>query len=435
MSDTVIKVEKLSKEYRLGTINHGFLFRDLQSWWARRRGKEDPNSLITTYQQHLVSDDNSRLSGGRFLALDDLTFEVRQGDALGIIGRNGAGKSTLLKIISKVTSPTSGVVKIRGRVASLLEVGTGFHPELTGRENIYLNGAISGMNKKEIKNKFDEIVAFSGVEKFIDSPVKRYSSGMYVRLAFAVAAHLGPEILIVDEVLAVGDIQFQKQCLGKMDDISKGGRTVVFVSHSLQTIASLCRECILLDQGKIKKRGLPSEVILEYLGEGGSSCADFTKLGRTVGDNFVQLVMGIVQDADNEVITEIDIREPLKISMHFTVKQDTSIRYIPNFHFTVPGGTYAFVSSPSSISELSSGNYIATCNIPGNFLNEGTYYVGLAITSYEPGMTIHFFEPNVLTFSIRDPMENCVGRYGFGYANVMPGIVRPNLDWDVRKSG
>lgn len=260
MSDIVIKTEHLSKQYRLGTINHGMLYKDIQSWWARVRGRDDPNAKLA------FTDYGDRLdSAGHFWALRDLSFEVRQGEVLGIIGKNGAGKSTLLKILSKVTAPTNGVVKIKGRIASLLEVGTGFHPELTGRENVYLNGAILGMSKKEIAGKFDEIVDFAEIEEFIDTPVKRYSSGMYVRLAFAVAAHLEPEILIVDEVLAVGDAAFQKKCLGKMGDVSKQGRTILFVSHNMGAIRQLCSRGILLDSGVIVVNADIEKVINEYL--------------------------------------------------------------------------------------------------------------------------------------------------------------------------
>lgn len=268
MSDVVIRVENLYKEYRLGTISHGTLYRDLQSWWARIHGREDPNSIIS------VSPSSARnyspVADSRnphMLALNDVSFEVKQGDVLGIIGRNGAGKSTLLKILSEVTSPTKGRIQIRGRVASLLEVGTGFHPELTGRENIYLNGAILGMTKAEITKKFDEIVAFAEVEKFLDTPVKRYSSGMYVRLAFAVAAHLEPEIMVIDEVLAVGDEQFQKKCLGKMGDVAKEGRTVLFVSHNMTAVSALCNKGILLVQGSMAAQGPADEVIRLYLSQ------------------------------------------------------------------------------------------------------------------------------------------------------------------------
>jgi len=276
-NDVVIKVENLWKQYRYGTISHASLRKDLQSWWARVRGKEDPN-LPVDYEQSAKRKANSSdamLSApgamhegdDRFWALQDISFEVKQGEVLGIIGRNGAGKSTLLKIMSKVTTPTKGQIKIKGRVASLLEVGTGFHPELTGRENIFLNGAILGMSKAEIKKKFDEIVAFAEVEKFIDTPVKRYSSGMYVRLAFAVAAHLEPEILLVDEVLAVGDAQFQKKCLGKMGDVVKEGRTVLFVSHNMGAVEKLCGKTLYLNNGKIFGFTHSNNVISQYISE------------------------------------------------------------------------------------------------------------------------------------------------------------------------
>lgn len=245
MSDTVIKAEHLSKYYKLGVINNGTLFRDIQTWFALRQGKPDPHSKIGEHKYD--GNDNG------FWALKDLNFEIKQGDRVGIIGKNGAGKSTLLKILSRITAPTEGNVKIRGRVASLLEVGTGFHGELTGRENIYLNGAILGMKKKEVDRKIDEIIDFSGIEKHIDTPVKRYSSGMYVRLAFAVAAHLDSEILIADEVLAVGDAEFQKKALGKMNALSAGqGRTVLFVSHNMAAVKSLCNKGIILYQGRLK---------------------------------------------------------------------------------------------------------------------------------------------------------------------------------------
>ncbi len=245
MVDTVIKAEHLSKMYTLGVIGHGTLFRDIQSWWALKRGKEDPHAKIG----------DARYDGSdtEFWALKDLNFEIKRGDRIGIIGKNGAGKSTLLKVLSRITTPTEGTVKIKGKVSSLLEVGTGFHGELTGRENIYLNGAILGMKKAEIDRKLDEIIDFSGIEKHIDTPVKRYSSGMYVRIAFAVAAHLDSDILIADEVLAVGDAEFQKKAIGKMSELSTGhGRTVLFVSHNMAAVKSLCNRGIILEKGRIK---------------------------------------------------------------------------------------------------------------------------------------------------------------------------------------
>lgn len=255
---TVISVENLSKSYRLGSIGGATLREDLSRWWAKLRQKPDPTLKIG--QEH-----HARLVGQEFWALQDVSFDVKEGEILGVIGRNGAGKSTLLKILSRVTAPTSGCVKIKGRIASLLEVGTGFHPELTGRENIFLNGAILGMTKSEIRSKFDEIVAFSEIEEFIDTPVKRYSSGMYVRLAFAVAAHLEPEILIVDEVLAVGDVQFQNKCLGKMSQVASGGRTVLFVSHNMAAVTALTKKILWLKNGEIEYHGPVAEGISSYM--------------------------------------------------------------------------------------------------------------------------------------------------------------------------
>ncbi len=259
---TVISIENLWKEYRLGVLGYGTMRKDLQSWWARLRGKEDPNLPV----DYPALGGNERTD--RIWALCDVSLDVKDGETLGIIGRNGSGKSTLLKIISRVTAPTRGVVRIRGRVASVLEVGTGFHPELTGRENIFLNSAILGMSISETKGKFDEIVDFSEVERFIDTPVKRYSSGMYVRLAFAVAAHLNSEILIVDEVLAVGDTAFQEKCTRKMDAIRRTGRTILFVSHNMTSIQNLCDRAILLDKGRLKDvSGDVERLVRDYLGE------------------------------------------------------------------------------------------------------------------------------------------------------------------------
>lgn len=258
---SVIKIENLWKEYRLGVIGHGTLTHDLQSWWARVRGKEDPNAKIAP----MLAGQEKQIEGDHFWALRDINFEVKEGEILGIIGKNGAGKSTLLKILSRVTAPTKGSIKVKGRVASLLEVGTGFHPELTGRENIFMNGAILGMSKQEIRSKLDEIIDFSGVEDFVDTPVKRYSSGMYVRLAFAVAAHLEPEILVVDEVLAVGDADFQKKCLGKMGAVAREGRTVLFVSHNMGAIKSLCSHAISIECGTVDLTGEPEKVVANYL--------------------------------------------------------------------------------------------------------------------------------------------------------------------------
>ena len=262
MNKPIIKVENLSKAYQIGQIGTGTLSKDIDRFWQTKiLGKEDPFLKIGETNDRSVKGESNIV-----WSLKDINFEVNQGDALGIIGKNGAGKSTLLKLLSRVTSPTTGQIKVKGRIASLLEVGTGFHPELSGRENIYLNGAILGMGKKEITRKLDEIIHFSGVERYVDTPVKRYSSGMYVRLAFAVAAHLESEILIVDEVLAVGDAEFQKKCLGKMGDISKGeGRTVLFVSHNMGAVSQLCSKAVLIENGQIVTRGFVNQVVDKYL--------------------------------------------------------------------------------------------------------------------------------------------------------------------------
>jgi len=271
MSGIVIKAENIGKLYKLGEIGTGTISHDLNRWWARVRGKEDPFAKLGQ-----INDRTTKGSGDYVWALKDINFEVRQGEVLGIIGRNGAGKSTLLKILSKVTTPTTGRISVKGRIASLLEVGTGFHPELTGRENIFLNGAILGMSRSEVRAKFDEIVDFAGVERYIDTPVKRYSSGMYVRLAFAVAAFLEPEILIVDEVLAVGDAEFQRKCLGRMKDVSvKEGRTILFVSHSMGAISMLCSGCLFMEQGQIAYVGDVKGALKKYLYKVGSNFAKF----------------------------------------------------------------------------------------------------------------------------------------------------------------
>jgi len=259
-SDVVIRAQQISKHYRLGVINHGTLYRDLQSWWAKARGNPDPNAALGGAWSH----SHSRVEGDLFRALEDVSFEVRRGEILGVIGGNGAGKSTLLKVLSRITAPTGGWIGLSGRVASLLEVGTGFHPELTGRENVYLNGAILGMSRREISQKFDEIVDFAEISQFIDTPVKRYSSGMYVRLAFSVAAHLESEILLVDEVLAVGDISFQRKCLGKMEDIGSSGRTILFVSHNMAAVENLCSKALVLTDGRVDFHGEVKEGIQHY---------------------------------------------------------------------------------------------------------------------------------------------------------------------------
>lgn len=309
-----IKVENVSKAYQLGDFGSGSLARDLERYWARLRGREDPFLKIGE-----VNDRTAKSSSNMVWSLKDLNFTIEQGDAVGIIGRNGAGKSTLLKILSRVTSPTTGSIKVKGRIASLLEVGTGFHPELTGRENIFLNGAILGMRKAEIKRKFDEIVDFSGVERYIDTPVKRYSSGMYVRLAFAVAAYLESETLIIDEVLAVGDAEFQKKCLGKMKDVSRSeGRTVLFVSHNMGAVKSLCNQGLLLDNGMMHVYGTAEETIKVYNLLNQNTDADGGQIS-SVCERFT-LERPFWKNDKNEKVTNFIFGEPITLCFDFFFK-------------------------------------------------------------------------------------------------------------------
>ncbi|MCG2794055.1 MAG: ABC transporter ATP-binding protein [Weeksellaceae bacterium] len=314
-----LKAEDISKQYRLGQVGTGTLSHDLNRFWHRIRGKEDP------YLKIGESNDRSKKGESEYVwSLRDINFEIEQGDAVGIIGRNGAGKSTLLKLLSKVTKPTTGQIYTKGRIASLLEVGTGFHPEMTGRENIFLNGAILGMTRKEISRKFDEIVDFSGVERYIDTPVKRYSSGMYVRLAFAVAAHLESEILIVDEVLAVGDAEFQKKCLGKMGDVSKGeGRTVLFVSHNMAAVQNLCHNGIMLEQGLVKATGKIDKVLQHYLQPPSQEKVKLADVADRTGNGQLKFIDGHVKSGtSNDLIETFD---SLIIELEYELQNPTKI--------------------------------------------------------------------------------------------------------------
>jgi len=321
--NTVIKVEDIGKLYRLGELGTGTLSHDLNRWWSRIRGKEDPFLKIGEVNDRSTKSDNEFV-----WALKDINFDVKQGEVIGIIGKNGAGKSTLLKVLSQVTGPSTGQIKVKGRIASLLEVGTGFHPELSGRDNVFLNGAILGMTKVEIKSKFDEIVAFSGVERYIDTPVKRYSSGMLVRLGFAVAAHLEAEILIVDEVLAVGDMEFQAKCLGKMKDVSKSGRTVLFVSHNMQAVSQLCSRGVLLENGMVSYNGDVNEAVKQYLSKSiavSSASIDYKDFkDRKKGNGKV-------------LLSKIELFNKEKLSNQFVIGDDVVLKlYLDSkvaFHF------------------------------------------------------------------------------------------------------
>ena len=309
MNELAIRIEHVSKEYRLGAIGGGTLKGDLQTWWARKRGKEDPNARIGARTDIKV--------GERFLALDDINLEVKKGEALGIIGHNGAGKSTLLKLLSRVTAPTTGTISYNGRIASMLEVGTGFHPELTGRENVYMNGAILGMSKAEIDRKFDQIVDFAEMRKFIDTPVKRYSSGMYVKLAFAVAAHLDSEIMVMDEVLAVGDMKFQQKCLGKMGDAAQyDEKTVLYVSHNMSTIRQLCTRCVVLDHGRLIYDGDVDTAIGIYAdtNQKMERLYDYTQSKRSMlkSRKMEFLSMEVLADTDRPIVSGDIVRLLLK---------------------------------------------------------------------------------------------------------------------------
>ena len=393
MSETVIKIENLTKFYQLGLINHGTLAKDLQGWWAKIRGKDDPNSQVS-----LLNSQNTDF----IYALKDVSFDVQQGEVLGIIGANGAGKSTLLKILSRVTSPTSGCIKIKGRIGSLLEVGTGFHPELTGRENIYLNGAILGMRKWEIDKKLDEIINFSGVEKFIDTPVKRYSSGMYVRLAFAVAAHLDPEILVVDEVLAVGDADFQKKCLGKMGDVSKKeGRTVLFVSHNMAAVRQLCTRGILLRNGELVFNGGTEDTINEYLSFGMNiEETDLsTRTENRTGNHLAKFVK--FEILSNGKPTN-SIKTGDNISFKMTVESQEDIANI-NVHLTIYNKignklihTNTAITTDQKFS-LKKGTNVFYASFDSMPLQISSYYLNIGL--FAPGYTFDWLE-KVAVFTI-----------------------------------
>ncbi len=312
---TAIRVEHVSKQYRLGLVGSGTMRDDLEGWWYRMRGKDDPTLKLGETNDRTSSSDSNYV-----WALRDVSFEVQQGEVLGVIGKNGAGKSTLLKLLSRVTAPTIGNIKVKGRIASLLEVGTGFHPELTGKENIFLNGAIMGMKKNEIARKLDEIVDFAGVERYLETPVKRYSSGMYVRLAFAVAAHLDPEIMIVDEVLAVGDAEFQKKCLGKMQSVSSNeGKTILFVSHNMAFVKNLCRNCIYLQRGTVHATGTADEMVASYLNDQ----SEDVRVRRTGGDQLFLKSFSMLSQ-DNQRIDSPILWEPLTFLLEYQV--NTSLR-------------------------------------------------------------------------------------------------------------
>lgn len=426
---TAIRVEHISKKYKIGAAPGKFQYGMLRDQIVD--AAKAPFRLASSILGR--KNDNYALRNTNFIwALKDISFELEEGRVLGIVGRNGAGKSTLLKVLSRVTEPTLGTVTVRGRVGSLLEVGTGFHPELTGRENIFLNGAILGMKRAEIAAKFDEIVEFSEVAQFIDTPVKRYSSGMYLRLAFAVAAHLEPEILVVDEVLAVGDAEFQRKCLGKMNDVAAQGRTVLFVSHNMSAILRLTQESIVLQKGQLVKRAPTPEAVDFYLASGQAQAgerawdADDVPAGSAP---FRPLALR-VRDPRGAVVDSFRSTEPLTLEMEYQLDAPiTGLRV--GVYLSTVRGEYVFTSfdvdEPDLYEKLATrqaGHYVSRCQIPGDLLNEGRYILGVNASSF--GVKRYFMDENALAFTI-DPM----GAPGMQWAEQRQGPIRPRLAWVI----
>jgi lipopolysaccharide transport system ATP-binding protein len=422
MSNIALKIENLTKEYRLGTIGHGTLQEDLQSYWAKLRGKEDPNSLIN-------SNHNFETEKKHFLALDNINLEIKKGDRVGIIGKNGAGKSTLLKVLSRITAPTRGNIYINGRVGSLLEVGTGFHPELTGRENIYLNGTIMGMRRAEISLKLDEIVDFSGVEKFIDTPVKRYSSGMRVRLGFAVAAHLEPEILIVDEVLAVGDAEFQKKAIGKMESVSdEDGRTILFVSHNMASVSKLCNLGVLLSEGSCSFIGNMEETINLYLDFNNST--EFSNIfffNKSNKNFFYMSSLKIFSDSNSKNnIFSVDEK------LNFELNLEVEIAYPDLYALFIikkEGETMLFSMSKDISKELlfdlDKGKYKLNISIPPRILGHGRYTVDVRFTSRS-------LEKRIVDKS-EDEIKFILNDFNTEKGNNRPGFLSTIPEWTLKK--
>ena len=423
----VVRVENISKKYQLGKIGTQSLKGDLQRWWARKRGRQDPFGTI-----------GQELSGPHdaFWALKDVSFDLHQGEAIGIIGKNGAGKSTLLKILSRITLPTTGRLRVKGRIASLLEVGTGFNPDLTGRENIYLNGAILGMTKREVQRKFDEIVDFSGVETFIDTPVKRYSSGMYVRLAFAVAAHLESEILILDEVLAVGDAEFQKKCLGKMDDVAKRqGRTILFVSHSMTSVQSLCNKAIFLKKGCTAGIISVREAVDEYLGGDFKIQGYYKSTSEALAGQQAQILEAKLLNASGNLSEQFAAFEDILLQIKWW--NIAGVKVIPNFMLVNRQGITVMIASDAPIDwdgskKKEPGTYVSIVKIPGNFLNANDFTIHLALDCGSPRVC-YDVQLDALHFSIYDPMDERSLARGELVSVREDAILWPALEWKYEK--
>jgi len=428
---TVITVENLGKKYLLSHQNQR------QPYVALRDVIAEKTNAIGRRLLHPFRSSNltPRPCAEDFWALKDVSFEITQGERVGIIGRNGAGKSTLLKILSRIVEPTIGRVRIKGRIVSLLEVGTGFHPELTGRENVYLNGAILGMTRAEIKKKFDEIVYFAEIEKFLDTPVKRYSSGMYVRLAFAVAAHLEPEILLVDEVLAVGDAQFQKKCLGKMEDVSaREGRTILFVSHNMAAVGQLCDRGLWLERGTIKSMGAVSNVVDEYLSDGDAAAGVRIWSGSesAPGNERISLLVVRMRDHLDEVSAQLDMEHSFSVELEYEIHAPHA-QLRTGFWIYTAEGVLVFVAGDNEDTawrgvKRPAGRYLSRCRIPSMLLNSGRYSVTVAADIQ--GSELLFLQHNVLSFQVEQTGPSLLDG-----AQRSPGIIRPSLEWRVERLG
>ncbi len=424
-----IRVDHLSKRYRIGAAQTKFRYGMLREVLVDVA--MSPVRIAGALTGKGMRGSNTTSS---IWALDDVSFDVEEGRVLGIVGRNGAGKSTLLKVLSRVTEPTKGTVMVRGRVGSLLEVGTGFHPELTGRENIYMNGAVLGMRRTEIERKFDEIVAFSEVEQFIDTPVKRYSSGMYLRLAFAVAAHLEPEILVVDEVLAVGDAEFQKKCLGKMGDVAQQGRTVLFVSHNMSAILRLTQEAIVLKKGQLIKRAPTQEAVDFYLSSGQAETGERIWEPDEIpvsADPFKPIALRL-KDMRGHVVDTVRSTEPVTIEWEYQLSAPlTGLRV--GMYLSTMRGEYVFtafdVDDAKQYEQFGArkpGHSFSRCCLPADFLNEGRYSLGVNASSF--GVRRYFMDENALSFNV-----DVSGGPGTQWPELRQGPVRPRLDWTIEK--
>lgn len=418
MTDVAIVAEGLSKLYRLGGRAHRY-----------GRLSESLSNTIAAPFRKLFGRGRDSPSDQFLWALKDVSFEVKPGEAVGIIGRNGAGKTTLLKLLSRITEPTEGRALLRGRVGSLLEVGTGFHPELTGRENVYLNGAILGMPRSEINRRFDEIVDFSDVAHFLDTPVKRYSSGMQVRLAFAVAAHLEPEILIVDEVLAVGDVAFQRKCLGKMGDVTSQGRTVLFVSHNMSVVSRLCDTGIWMEGGKIASQGPMEDVVRQYLASSGAGDARYEvgDLQTAPGNDIIRLRGVRVRDHEGRLVSSVDARHPVFVEIEYSVLQRRPLRTA--IRLTSAEGAILFTSTDTDDeerhgSDRDPGVYVSRCEIPARLLKRGLYF--LTVSSGIPKVKVNFVMENLVSFSV-DQADGILD-------DNRKGVIAPALSWEVEKA-